>query len=181
MAITGADLRPGGASGGGADGIDVGGVKARIQAFDDAHGEYVVDGGWIRFADGAVREVNPLGLLSRPPDDAYKLATRILRYRELVLERAVNAFTDRKTYFVQSAKSHLQEVRAGPPPADADAAAAELKALQLVVQTAKVAVDEARACVTCTEPAGLKANRERHLQNRQANEALLERLGNIEI
>jgi hypothetical protein len=163
--------------------VDVFGVQGRIKAFDAEHGvaDSIFEGGWILFPDGAVREANPLGLLSKPPEDDYKLALRKLRYREVALARAVEAFSKRKQYFMQAAKSHLQEKFCGPTPAAADTAAEELEALKQLVLKTKQAYEEMQAEVARTVPEGIKARQRQHEENTQANQALLARLDGIQV
>jgi hypothetical protein len=181
MSIIGGDLRPSGMEGG-TEAAMIPGVKERVMAFDASHGAWVQDGAWLHFEDGACREVNPLGLLSAPPSDPYKLWNRILRYHEIRLAAAVLAFEDRKKYLVQSAKAHLgEQVMVGAAVANADAAEAELKKLQAEAQKCKRAVDAARTQRDAVEPDGLKRRRQRNEENREANQELLARITGIEI
>ena len=162
--------------------LDVASVKARIAGFERAHGDSILHNGWIYFQDGAVRELNPLGLLAEPPEDPWKLAVRIRDYWQLKMAVATEAFDLRKKQFLQSAKSHLHEEHSvGAPPVGADAAAAELNVLKQAVVKAKAGLDAALAECARAEPEGLKRGRERNDVNRQANQELLDRIGGIQL
>jgi hypothetical protein len=161
--------------------MDYGAINQRLAEFDARHGANVCEEAWILFEDGAVREGNPMGPLMEPPSDPHQLAKRKERYHAVLLRRAVSAFEDRKRYYARAAKANLNQQWCAPVPVDAEAAAAELKALQAVVETCKRNHDQARAEVEKTVPASLKIRKEQDAANRKANETLLDRLKTIEV
>src|SRR5688572_23839304 len=100
----------------------------KIQEFDRRHGgESYADGNAFRYyADGATREVNPLGALVEPPSPStpegeWILESNKLLFAKLKLQAAVNEFeqeNERLCHWV---------------PSNPDAALANLKRLQTII------------------------------------------------
>jgi len=160
---------------------DPGSVKERVKRFDERHGESIVDGGWIRFPDGAQREVNPMGALQDPPDDPYQRAKRVLSYHRLRLQRATDAFGNRRMELVKHAKTMLNSRTSGPPLVTAEEAKRELERLRQRVQEAKAGYDAAKAALEEVKPASLKARESQDEKYRKQNQALLETVNEIQV
>jgi len=88
--------------------IDYDGVTNRVRAFDLLHGDFIVHNGWIYFADGAIRELNPMGPLCEPPTNPIECQKKIVWFWEKKLELAVEEFSVTK-------RSMLAFVRAFDP------------------------------------------------------------------
>jgi hypothetical protein len=162
--------------------LDCEGVNQRIAAFDKRHdGESaVLDGSWIRFADGALREKDPLGAIIEPPSDPNQCAQLRRRYRKLLLDRAVRAFDQARQNYAAMAQSNLQSQYCGAAP-DVAHAVGELKQLLKKAQLAKAAYDEADKAVDATKPQRQRELQKLDADNRRANEALLAGIRDLEI
>lgn len=108
-------------------------VSGRIEAFDKEHGGNAVRfQGWYWYANGARRDVEPLGALIPPPEDEYELCTNLLRYEQARHAKAVHGFEKLKEQLASSGC---------PDPQGLD----ELRQLQSVVGEHNAAVNEAKA------------------------------------
>ncbi len=161
--------------------IDYGAVKQRLAEFDARHGASVAEDGWILFEDGAVRESDPMGVLMAPPSKPWDLTRRVLHYQQVILNRAVAAFEERRSYYVRAATANLNQQFCAPAPTDPELAAAELKQLQRAVRAAKRKYDAALAAVEAAKPPRLRELEATNAANRKANEALLTSLNGIEV
>src|ERR1051325_9437780 len=96
-------------------------ISARIKSFHERHGgECVSDGAMYFYADGAMRDVMPIGVLMEPPvpsdpEKEYQLRHNQLRYHQLRHAAAVDAFNE------------LDEQLSTTTPSNPTAAIAELK------------------------------------------------------
>lgn len=119
--------------------VDHGSVKMRIAEFDKRNGSNpVLMGGWWWYANGAVRELEPLGALIDPPRDEYDRLRNILRYHQARLNHAVRDFDNFKDQLMMS------RCNDGP-------GLDRLKALQITVSERNQAVEEAKARLAATE------------------------------
>jgi hypothetical protein len=155
--------------------IDYMGIKQRLAEFDEKHGEQVIHDGWILFADGAVREANPLGALQEPPSDPWACAKQRVTFCSVALRQATELFENAKTSRLQMVKGALNS-QFCPAPATTQAELAELKVLKKAVQERTKALAEARREAETTKPAWLKEREVESAKNRAAQEKLLESL-----
>lgn len=146
------------------------GVMARIAEFDKRHGgNPVLYGEWFFYANGAVREVDPLGALIPPPDDEYARLTNIVRYYQARLFKAVREF--------DAAKESL--MMAACPDGEA---LDRLKKLQGVVGERNKAVEQAKQNLAQTERGKqLEANRQFDAELRQRHDEFKSKVKDIRI
>jgi hypothetical protein len=71
-------------------------MESRVAAFDRAHGDSVVDGCFILFEDGALRETAAYGLLRDPSSNDWERQKAILKYWKLKLSIAEEEFQTAK-------------------------------------------------------------------------------------
>src|SRR4051812_1754533 len=96
--------------------LDVGGITHRVAAFDKRHGASIFDEAWLRFEDGACREINPMGALIEPPTDPYDRARRKAVYHKIIFERAVRDFDNAKRNYRGVIHANLNSHVCGPAP-----------------------------------------------------------------
>jgi|GEM_PF-6723121 hypothetical protein len=119
-------------------------VMMKVRAFEERHGsEKYSDGAAWFYADGAMRDMNPIGILMEPPDSGtdegeYKMALHKLKFAQLKLQTAVSEFDQLNTRLAHTI------------PMDPDADLAELKRLAKVVESRKKLVTEAEEGVANT-------------------------------
>src|SRR5512138_2588896 len=72
-------------------------AAAAILRFHNSHGgdaSSARHGNWVYYADGAVRELGPLGAMMDPPSDAYERCQNIVIFHQAKLTNAVQDFED---------------------------------------------------------------------------------------
>jgi hypothetical protein len=127
------------------------GVRGRIQEFHERHGgECYPDGGYYWYANGAHREVNPLGALIEPAETSndrgkYELAEAKLNFHKAKLNAAVREFQDLK-----------EDLRFWTPNDGGEAAFKRLKELRSIVQRGQEDVRKAQAALDNTYIGGGK-------------------------
>jgi hypothetical protein len=121
------------------------------QEFDTKHSETapgIRDGDIIRYPNGAYRDGHStMGALVEAEPDPWepgKLERYIVRYWELSLKKAEDAFTRQRDEWLQSAKIAQSSRYVSAPPETASRAAAELKQLKKDVLAARKKLDKAR-------------------------------------
>ena len=152
-----------------------------LKEFDEAHGEYVVDGGWVYYADGAVREENPIGVYHQPPTDPWECNKRVLMFWRLKLGRALERFSHRKAEIEMGANASLRNHFVGPPPLSPGQATAELRRMKAEVSRCKAKADEAAKAVEDSKPDHLKRRERQSEENAKANQELLGAIHGIEV
>lgn len=161
--------------------MDCLGINARVKAFDDAHGDFIVTDSWIFFADGANRDINPIGALVSPPPDPRKLAKNIAYYWTVKLELAVNEFDHYKQQHLMHAQNTRNENVASAPLAAQKEVTKHLRSLQKKVKMYAGKLAEAEAKYETYKPQRQFALEEMDKQHRNAAEELISELTNIEI
>ncbi len=156
-------------------------VKQRVDQFDIKNGSDCIniDGFWLVYSNGAMRERNPLGALIDPPTDVHQRCKIQLRYHEKRLQRAVDAFDEHKQQLIAVAQVNLTDRHSGPPP---DAANLEkLKDLQKTVRRCKRAVAAARQAVTDSTPDRVKTRDARSAENKSKNEQFISAVKSVQV
>jgi len=158
------------------------------KAFDAEHGDFVCQGDYIYFIDGAKRAKNPVGLQIGVPYAENEKFKRVLFYWQLKLKLAIQAFDHVKAMMVQAAKSNAtygtgqgQKIllKYGPP--DKEAAVAELQRLKSAADEISAKYEEAKQAITDTTPQEDKDKREMDQRCRAAWSNYLNDLEQIEI
>lgn len=160
--------------------LDVDGINQRIAAFDKRHGASIYDDAWIRFEDGACREVNPLGSLLEPPTDPYDRARRRAVYHKIIFERALREFDNAKRNYRSVIHANLNSPVCGPAPECHDALS-ELNTLKAAALAAKAKYDKAQAAVEAAKPEATRAREQQDQINRESNQNLLNAIDNVEL
>jgi hypothetical protein len=81
-----------------------------LKQFDKKHGGvFIIEKGWLLFADGATRENHSLGRLMEPSADPFERAKAIVHYHEIVLKRALDHFQERKEHYKSLAEGCVQD------------------------------------------------------------------------
>ena len=150
-----------------------------LAEFDSQHGESFVYDGWVLFADGATREVNPLGLLVEPPSDPYEKAKRIALYWKLVFEKAVRDFDAGRQYLADLAAENLNSQICGPAPEKG--AMEELKGRHKAALNAKKKYEKALAQVEALKPREVSDREICDQHNRQSNSEIMSQLNAMSI
>jgi hypothetical protein len=163
------------------DVLDFEGIKKRLAEFDEAHGQSLVDNNWILYEDGAARETNPLGALIIPPSDPWERAKRIAYYRQLVLQRAVDKFHERRDFYLTFINANLNQAYCPKTPFTPEQATKELEELRKAVRRAKRQHQQACADVEANTPERVRMRREQNTKNRQENESLLTAVRSLEV
>jgi hypothetical protein len=160
--------------------IDYGSVKQRLERFDIEHGlNAIVSDGWHLYADGAMREVNPLGALCEPPVDNLRRTKAIVHYHELKLRLATEEFNNYKNGLLVRSRAALND--GSPPPAPTPEVVARLKELKSKVMRMQKNFDKARQTMEAAKPEHIK-NRERQAaENRSMNIELQSEIGKVTI
>ncbi|MBA4411586.1 MAG: hypothetical protein C0397_19485 [Odoribacter sp.] len=156
------------------------GVKERVSAFDKQHGSFVRLEDYLLFEDGAMREVNPMGLLASPPKDNYQRTRLICKYYQRRLDLAVEEFDERKQHFTHHAKVGLRQKNCPPPIAETQEAVTQLKALRAKVKLCQKNLEQAKVAMDACCPNRM-AKDEIETTNRQSNEDFLNAIEAIEI
>jgi hypothetical protein len=130
--------------------IDYDSVGSRVRAFDERHGDYVVFNGWIYFQDGAVREINPMGPLIEPPENAVKRQEKIVWFWQKKTELAIEEFTVRKRSMLVFVRAHIN-TKYAVPGRDAEQVQI-LKNLRKKVVAANTCLDLAKAKLKELQP-----------------------------
>jgi hypothetical protein len=124
----------------------------------------VVEGHWVLYSTGAVRERSVYGVQMPPPEDKYECAKNKVRYWEVRLDLAVTAFNDMRDGLGMSASvAHRQG--AAPPSKEE---LKELRKLQREVRQTSRNLEAARMEVETTTPKWLKEHRASKVANQQA-------------
>lgn len=119
----------------------------RIRAFDALHEPSpdepgIRDGGYILFADGAKRDVHPLGPLIPVPSDPMAAARLRIRYAEIIVRRAVDKFETLREQYIRT--GNAAKAQGYHPPLSAEDAADQLNALKTDVRAAQTKLDARR-------------------------------------
>jgi hypothetical protein len=156
--------------------------RQRVEHFDKRHGGDAIEiDHWLYFSDGAMRELNPLGLLAEPPAEPYDAAKIRLRYHEEKLRRASRAFDERKAWLLNTARANLLQRQAPPPPIYLAAAKRELNTLKRAVMKLQNDLEKARRDVEASKPAWLRTREEGNAASRASNEAFVSAIEEISI
>lgn len=163
--------------------IDSGSVKQRIEQFDTKNGDDAICiDGWLLFSNGAMRELNPLGALIDPPEDAIKRSRNIVRYRHELVQRAENEFKELKRQLLQQAQLSVQHAAANtPPPPPSNADLEKLKRLQELVQERRRQFADAREQLKNDMPEAMKEREARAVNIRESGMRLITALEGIKI
>lgn len=161
--------------------MDTQGINARIKAFDNLHGNVVVDGGFLLFEDGAAREVNPLGRLMGPPTDSLQLATRIARYWKVKLDLAVEEFDHYRQHHLTAAKIAVGQQAVPAPLEQKEKILAHLKELQKKVRHCQKQLEKAEAQVQEHQPQRIQQMAEQNEAFRLEAENLITEIQSIEL
>ena len=154
-------------------------MRGRIEQFDLKHGSDAIRiDNWLVYSDGAMREVNPHGSLHEPPGNVHERCKIKVRYREELLQRAVNEFHDAKDQLLATAKARL---RNGDPCESRTEAVAKLTELQTVVKERQRQLNIARTKLEASTPVGLRANTQVSAENKQKNETFISAISQIKI
>jgi hypothetical protein len=157
------------------------GIGKRLRDFDSAHGDYVVNNGWIFYEDGATRETNPWGCLAEPPSDIYECAKLKVRFCKLKLELAIEEFSTCKRDVLLQAQANLKEKYCPAPTSTQQEAVTSLKKLKQKVESCKRKLREAQTNLENAKPAYLREREITAENNRHKNQELLLELQRIEI
>lgn len=136
-------------------------AMVKIGEFHKRHGpESYNDGSVIVYADGAYRDINPLGILADPPtpdtvEGEYLLAHRKLQFTQLKLKAAVREFDELNTRLAHCI------------PADEEAELAKLKRLKDHVDACKELVTAAEDAVANTRHGKHQADMRRQQEEEQ--------------
>jgi hypothetical protein len=104
------------------------GVKATIEAFDRDNGNDCIRiDDMLYFRNGARREVNPYGILHDPPANEYRRLSFVEVYWEELHHRAVDAFMEAKTDFLNTAHANANCGHPAPSLREAKSTLAKLK------------------------------------------------------
>jgi hypothetical protein len=136
-------------------------VKGRVNAFHQRHGpECHSDGAAIYYANGAVRDANPMGALIEPPNPdtpqkEWAVRSNQLQFYKLKLQKAVDEFDDLNTRLAYSV------------PSDPDGELAKLEKLAAVVEERKKLVATAEAALQDTRWGRQRAEARQHQQEQE--------------
>ena len=161
--------------------IDSEGVKSRIKAFDDSHGNFVYVDGWLLFEDGAQRENNPLGALIGPPPDPLKLAKKIRWYWKVKLELAVEEFHHYRDQHLLHARTACKQQFVSAPLKPTEEVVEHLKELQKKVRACQGQLKAAEKVVEQHKPQRLRELEEQSERFRNEADTLIAEIENIEI
>ena len=125
-----------------------------IAKFHAAHGnDYVCDGNWCIFRDGACRERSAYGQMRPPPENPRERGKLLVRYWGIRTELAVQEFDDRKTALLAEARNQLEQPgNVGGPAHDVEKACAELNELKKKVTTCRAELERVQAEVEAAQP-----------------------------
>lgn len=157
-------------------------LHSRTREWDARHGgKGIVINGWVLHEDGAEREINPMGMCYEPSPDPVKRAKAIVIYREAILRKLTQEFTEAKRMLEAPAQANLKEHIRTPEPPNLAAAVAQLQELRAKVTEAQGLLDEARQAVIAAKPQHQIEQEARAAANRAANEQYLDALSKIKI
>ena len=145
--------------------------------FDAKHGESIIVGAWKLYEDGAQRELSAFGAWVEPDADPYRRAQAIVRYHEVIVERATDAFTERKAFLKGLTESTFRD--GYPPPSDDDIA--QLKNARNRVRVCQRRLTLARQHLLAVTPEPLKRDVELMASNRERNQKALEAIKSIQL
>jgi hypothetical protein len=159
------------------------GIRERIEAFEKKHGQdrVVVNGAWLLFANGAQRELNPVGALCEPPENAYECAKLKMLFREIKLALAVEEFAVYKKHLILQANAALLEKRCPPPPKPQNEAVTKLKELQQKVRQCQRNLEAAKDEVEQSKPEGMRSQENIYSENRSKNSEFIAAIEEIEV
>jgi hypothetical protein len=162
-------------------------ASRRIAEFDEENGnDSVRVADMLLFSNGARRGTDQLCALIDPPHDDHERCRLVARYWETRLERAREAFDEKRSHYISQAKGALEGSTTPEPVADPEEAARELETLRVAVRHCQKQLRQARASLEATPSKKPQANfaREREARsahNRKANEELLSAVTKIRI
>jgi hypothetical protein len=160
--------------------IDCEGIKSRIEHFDVSHGlDCVVLNGWLLFADGAMRELNPMGLLKEPKADAYECSKDVCLFYETKLFFAVEEFSTLKNNLLMRGRTALR-LQNCPSPPDQETIF-RLAELKKKVQAAQRKFSKAKKDMENLIPSFIRVNKKMDDENRQKNADFVSRIEEIEV
>lgn len=150
-----------------------------VQQFDIRHGaDGIRCGAQVVYSDGAHRDIHPLGLLADPSPNDHERLTWVLQHHEAHLQRAVEAFDERKQQLVHQANAATRDSYGSPDEGDLE----ELKQLQAVVNKHKKAVQKTRAKLEQTpEHKRRAAIQEMDARGRERASSMLSRIRQIDV
>jgi len=159
------------------------GIKQRIDAFDQRHGNFVFLGpqpGALLFEDGAYRECNPYGVLREPPDDPYERAKVVVRYWTTKRDLTRDEFRQFKNEMANLAKAALNQSVPMAVPSE-DETRTQLTRLKTKVINNQRKLDKALAEVEANTPSHLIEREAQNQRHRQAAQELLSTIQAVEI
>ena len=133
--------------------------------------------GWMIYSNGAMREATPLGALLDPPADLYERAKIKVRYRQALMQRAADAFNERKRYLLSAAEAARRN--GYPPPTERELT--ELKQLQQVVQKCQRDLEATRTEVVKHTPAWMQSSATTAQENQQSGERFIADVTGIKV
>jgi len=148
------------------------------QQFIAKHGgDCIHINGWLVFSDGATMDRNPAGALAEPPTDPYERWKIVARYREELLRRATDQFTEANREL--RSRAHVA-MRDGLPPPNREEID-KLKELQQTVKRCQQRYAAAREQMKRTTPEWMRGRDETAAHNRESNSRVLDELKRIQI
>jgi hypothetical protein len=121
-------------------------AQQRVQQFDLKNGgDCIRIGNRLLYSNGAWRDSTPYGLLVDPPDDDFERCKLVVEYRQELLKRAVNKFTDLKRamqFVAKEAQRTIAHVSPVTSPSKEDIA--DLRQLQAEVRACQAKLQEAK-------------------------------------
>jgi hypothetical protein len=155
-------------------------VRERIEKFDAEHGnDGIVIDGWLLFSDGAMRELSPLGMMRKVPNDIFKAAKLKVHYWEAKLGLAVEEFSTFKKNLLSRAKAALNQRYCPPPPPPE--AIEKLKKLKAKVEGFQAKLVEAENNVENAKPDNMKRAEQADEDSRRKNEDFANTIMSIEV
>jgi hypothetical protein len=136
-----------------------------------------VGNGWLLFSDGATMEQSYYGCLKEPPDSAYERAKLHVRYRQILLQRAVQAFDELKGQLRQHADYCARHGH--PPPSQAELD--KLKELQRIVRSREKDLAQAIQVMEQNIPESLRRRDAIRASNKEQSERVLSALDEIQV
>jgi len=161
--------------------IDGQSVNQRVAQFDRENGDSIVHNGYVYFANGACRELNPLGLLQSPPRDPWARAKAALIYFQLKSEIAAKAFSRRQHELKCMLHAFLNSPGRVPPPKNQAQTVAELEALRDEARECHKAYQRALDAVEAAKPEAMKNRETEDQNNRRGLESMLSEVELIDL
>jgi hypothetical protein len=144
----------------------------KVKAFHAAHavgGPSVQWDGFIYYADGSYRDVDPVGVLAEPPSSDFERLSNIVTYHKARLAKTITAFQDLKEQLLSS----------GP---EQEEGLAKLAGLKAEVKKRRAALNKAEQNLALTETAQARRGHEEFLhEERQRQSAWRARVKEVQL